>query len=157
VAPFGLPVPFKVAVVEVTLVAAVVVTTGAASVVKVCSDPKRVPSEFWAMAQNQYCVDEASPVSAWLKGVGAEPAPSDVPPVAGNRVPKVSSHASGLVDEYRNQPVVADRFGVAEPLSVAVDPNPDDAALVTTAGGPWVAKLNTVPKLVPTAFSAMAQ
>ena len=50
-APSGLPVPFSVAELAVTDVAALVVTTGGPAVVKLSMLPKAVPSELLTMAQ----------------------------------------------------------------------------------------------------------
>jgi hypothetical protein len=51
VAPLGLAEPLSVAVVEVTSVAAAVITVGVASDVKVSTVPVPVPSAFPAIAQ----------------------------------------------------------------------------------------------------------
>ena len=50
-APLGLAVPLKVTELDVTSVAASVVTLGASSVVKDSTDPKPVPSALCTMAQ----------------------------------------------------------------------------------------------------------
>ena len=47
------------------------------------------------------------------------PAPSDVPAVAGTRVPNVSLHVPGFTVLMRYQPVVISPFGLPEPLSNA--------------------------------------
>lgn len=64
-----------------------------------------------------------------------EPEPRAVPPDAGRRVPKESVQLPGLVALYRNHPVVAKPFGLADPLSVADVVVIADAALVVTVGG----------------------
>jgi hypothetical protein len=53
VARLGLALPLSVAVVEVTSVAAVVVTVGGAAVVNDTMVPTEVPSAFWAIAQTK--------------------------------------------------------------------------------------------------------
>lgn len=62
------------------------------------------------------------------------PEPSDDPPAAGARIPNESLHVPGLAVLYRNHPVVAAPFGLAEPFSVAVVPVKLDALFVETVG-----------------------
>jgi hypothetical protein len=51
VLPLGFAEPFKVALLEVSAVAAAVVTAGAESVVNESTDPKAIPSLLEVMAQ----------------------------------------------------------------------------------------------------------
>jgi hypothetical protein len=85
------------------------------------------------------------------------PEPRALPPVAGARVPNVSLQVPGFVVPYRNHPVVASWFGLAEPFSVAPVLDTEVAAAVTTVGAADVVNDITAPKLVPTEFEAMAQ
>jgi hypothetical protein len=97
-------------------------------------------------------------VSGWLKLTALLPLPSEVPPVAGLRVPKVALHAPGFVAPYRKKLVVAPPLGEAEPFSVAeVAPTALAAAVVTVGSAAGVVNLSTAPTLVPTEFATMAQ
>ncbi len=84
------------------------------------------------------------------------PAPRLDPPLAGARVPNRSSQVPGSVAEYRNQPVVEARFGTLLPFNCAVKLEMLDAA-VFAVGGDGVTKDSTLPKLLVTLFSAIAQ
>jgi hypothetical protein len=77
--------------------------------------------------------------------------------VVGERVPNVSLHVPGLVVAYRNHPVAANWFGLADPFSVAPVLDTEVAAAVTTVGAADVVNESTDPNLVPTEFEAMAQ
>src|SRR5881227_1692418 len=92
------------------------------------------------------------------KGAATVPPPSEVPPDAGTRVPKLSLQVPGLVADQRNQPVAGSPLGMAEPLSVAVVPVTFEAASVVTdgaAGG--VVKVRTLPTDRPMELEATAQ
>src|SRR6185436_673542 len=97
------------------------------------------------------------PLSGCEYATGELPAPSDEPPDAGTRVPKLSLQAPGLTADQRNQPVAASRRGLAAPLSVAVVLPTPPAALVVVSGTPGVVKVRTEPNDVPTEFEAIAQ
>jgi hypothetical protein len=103
-------------------------------------------------------VPELSPEIACENATGLDPAPSEAPPAPrGARVPKLSSQAPGFTVSYRNQPVAASSFGLAEPFSVAPVAVITVAAEVVTTGAPGVVNESTEPKPVPTALSAIAQ
>ena len=156
--PLGVIDEFSCAVVEVTGDAACVSTVGSATVVKLTIAPSVVPCPFCAMAHQKYVVLGVSPDSTCVKVWAALPAPMFVPPVLGVRVPKVSLHVPGFTVEKRNQAVVASPRAVAEPLSVApVSVMKLVDADVTNGASAGVVKDATVPKLVPTAFEAIAQ
>lgn len=73
------------------------------------------------------------------------PAPSDVPPLLGVRVPKESSQVPGLLVLYRNQPVVVEASGVAEPWIVAELLVTFMVPVVTTKGAAGIVKDSTDP------------
>ena len=100
-------------------------------------------------------MSRAGRVSAREKVAALEPEPSAVPPVVGARVPKLSSQVPGVTALYRNHPVVASWFGLAEACSVAPALVTDVASTVVTEGGAAVVNDITAPKLVPAAFEAM--
>ena len=62
-----------------------------------------------------------------------------------------------MVVLYSNHPVVANPFGLTEPLSVAVVAVTGVAARVLTAGAAVVAKVSTEPNDRPSGFWAIAQ
>ena len=89
--------PLSVAVVEPTEVAAEVLTDGTSGVVKLNTVPTEVPWLFEASALKYYVVPAVRPVSAAVYGVAVLPEPSEVPPLVGARMPKLSLHVPGLV------------------------------------------------------------
>src|SRR3954469_16480660 len=146
-----------VAVVEVTAVAGCVTADGAMVVVKDWTAPNEVPTALDAIAQEKYAVPAESPEIACAYATAVEPAPSTAPPAAGARVPKVSLQLPGSTVEYRNQPVAEDRFGFAEPFSVAVVLATGDAAAEVTDGAALVVNESSAPNDVPTGLWAIAQ
>jgi hypothetical protein len=86
------------------------------------------------------------------------PEPIEDPPAPGARVPKESLHVPGLDVLYRNHPVVDAPPGLAEPLSVAVEPVNKVALLVDTDGAfGSVVNDKTEPYEIPRLFCAIAQ
>ena len=155
---FGFTVPLSRAEDGVTSVSASVVTVGGAEVVKVSTLPTVVPSEFCAMAQNQYCVPGDSPVADRVNPTDETPEPRFEPAVAGTRVPKASLQVPGLFAATRNQPVVCAPLGVPKPPSVALVEVIDVTLLVETCGAVTsVVNDSTTPVLLPCTLSAKAQ
>ena len=76
-----MPVAFSVPDVAVTLVAAIVVTVGAAGVVKVMALPTPVPTEFEASAQTKYVVPGERPEMLGTNETFEKPAPRFEPPL----------------------------------------------------------------------------
>ena len=85
------------------------------------------------------------------------PEPSDEPPDTGAREPNVSLQLPGFVVAYRKYPVVAARFGLPEPFSVAVVEVTLVAATVVAVAGAAVVNDSTDPSAVPSVLCTMAQ
>jgi hypothetical protein len=99
-----------------------------------------------------------SPVIPCENETAEFPAPSDDPPAAGARVPNESLQLPGLAVAYRNQPVVAEPPGFADPFNWAVLPVSSVALLVVTDGGfASVVNESTAPNVVPYEFRPSAQ
>jgi len=92
---------------------------------------------------------DVNPEITWENPTADEPEPRAVPPLAGARVPNVLLHVPGLTVEYLNHPVVELPFGIAEPLSVALEVVTDVALPVVTVGGRKsnVAATSTAPDI----------
>ena len=89
---------------------------------------------------------------------GVEPMPSAVPPITGALVPNMSLQVPGSELLYRNQPVVASLFGLAEPFSVADIGVTEVAVAVVTDGAEGAAtNESTLPNDVPELLDAIAQ
>jgi hypothetical protein len=76
--PFGLTLPFSVAVVSFTLEAAFVVTTGAADVKNAWSEPRLVPASFVATRRMWYVRPALSPVTDAATEIAVEPDPASL-------------------------------------------------------------------------------
>ena len=128
------------------------------AVLNVTTPPNAAPPGFDAIAHTKYVTPGLSPVSATENGAADVPMPNAMPPIAGTRVPKVSSQLAGMLLEYRNQPVPAVPPGFAVPLSVASCAVRSVVGPVVTIGkGASTVKVSTWPKAVPTTFEEIAQ
>ena len=96
------------------------------------------------------------PVTVSAYATAPLPLPRLVPPLAGTRVPNMSSQVIGFVELNRNQPVEASRFGLAEPLNVTEVSLFAVTAFVVTVGTVAVTKLVTAPNETPAEFEASA-
>ena len=83
--------------------------------------------------------------------------PRDDPPLAGARVPNVSLHVPGSVDEYRNQPVADEPLGLPDPFNSAEAFVAPVAGNVAAVGGSGVVNVLSEPNPVPTEFCAIEQ
>ena len=91
------------------------------------------------------------------KATALLPLPSEVPPVAGTRVPKLLVHAPGLVCDQRKKPSLAAPRGIALPFNVAELLVTTVAAMdVVDGASAVVVKVTMPPNAVPDAFEAIA-
>ena len=85
-ARFGFTVPFSCAEVSASALTAVVVTVGAAGVVKLPTAPTPVPRPLLAIAHTKYVVSGVRPEIVWLYATAVRPAPRLAPPINPRRL-----------------------------------------------------------------------
>jgi len=146
--PFGSTVPFNLAPVDESELAAVVVAAGGSAVTKVASAPSDVPPVLVATTRKWYVLPAVRPPTP------VETALADVPEPASAAAVFVPYDVDVPYSTYQ---VVGWPFGFTVPPSVALEGPTAVAGDVTATGGEAVVKRPSPPFVVPEEFLATSR